>query len=257
MDFSIIIINYKTKELTADCLDSIFSHLTGQFEVLLVDNASNDGSFEFFSKEYGQRVRVFSSKDNLGFSGANNLAAKAAKGDVLLFLNSDTLIDCDILPKLKSALSASGVGIVGPKLLLPDGQEQAFASGSFPSVSGLVFSRLRKAKAVSGPDWISGAALAIRSDLFWRLRGFDEDYFMYFEDIDLCRRAKDIGLDVRTVEDVAVTHLVSRSPSPKRKDFYYRSQDLYFRKHSGILAVVLVRILRTFYLLSAARPGLK
>lgn len=249
MDFSIIIINHRTKDLTAACLDSLLSNLSGSYEVIVVDNASGDGSLESLRGEYADRVTFIPSEENLGFSKANNLAAKQAKGENLLFMNSDTLCKEDILPAMKEALSVSGVGLAGPRLLLADGKEQPASFGGFPTLFSIVFKGFGKDSSKEGPDWISGAALAIKSDLFHRLGGFDESYFMYFEDIDLCLRAKRLGYSTVIVDMVDVVHLVSGSPAPRRKESYYMSQDVYCRKHLGPLASLVVRLARSIYLM--------
>ncbi len=247
MDFSIIIINYKTKELTAACLDSIFFNFLGDFEVIVVDNASNDGSIDFLSSRFGDRLKLIASQKNLGFSGANNLAAKAAKHEALFFLNSDTLIKGDELSVLADALSQKNVGIVGPKLILENGDDQPFSFGSFPNFFDLFF---RSAKPPKGEiDWVSGAALAIRTELFWKIGGFDEDYFMYFEDMDLCRRVKSNGMKVVRESSISVVHLVNGSPSNARKDNYYKSQNIFFRKHYGLPSLLVLKIFRWVYLM--------
>lgn len=259
MIFSLIIVNYNTAKITSDCLNSVLAHFDpAKAEIIVVDNASTDGSLEKFRQEFGSRVELVSNPANVGFAAANNLGARQAKGDILFFLNSDTLIRQDVFGALERFLAAdSRVAVAAPILLTGDGQPQPFASGRFPGLFNLIFAKLFDrsggAGSIKGPakiDWVSGAALAVRKDIFQKIGGFDEGFFMYFEDVDLCRRVKDLGFSVAICSGAAVTHLGGKSlggEAAERKRYYYESQDRFYSKHHGWFISALLRMARFFY----------
>jgi len=251
MDFSIIIINYKTKELLDDCLASIFKHLRGNFEVIVIDNASSDGSVEFILKKYGDRIRIIANDKNIGFGPANNIGAKNSIGEYLLFLNSDTTVFQDILKQIINLFDTNGnIGAISPRLLLLDGNIQPFAYGRFPDIFNLLSSRFVKniesERGIFEADWIAGTAMFVRRDLFFNIGGFDENFFMYYEDIDLCKRIKEAGYSIYVHPGVSVVHHVGGSGNDyaKIKKKYYISQSYYFRKHYGRVYSYLIRIIR-------------
>ena len=175
MHYSIIIINYKTQELSANCIASLLALKNQEdFEIILVDNASGDNSLEFLEKEFEGKIKIIPSLVNLGFGGGNNLGAKEAKGEFLLFLNSDTLVKEDIF---KSALDIfrqdEKIGLISPLLMTEEGLEQKDAYGPWPNLKNLIFKRTN-----NYPDWLSGCALFIRKSLFEELKGFDENFFL-------------------------------------------------------------------------------
>jgi hypothetical protein len=247
--FSFIVINFKTKEITAVCLDSIIKNCPrGEFEIILVDNYSSDGSLEYLRDKFGASVNLIAAGGNLGFGKANNLGAKAAKGDYLFFLNSDTILKENILSAMaESFASDASVGFVGSKLMLPDGRQQRRAYGRFPDCFNFIQAKFEP--SVDKIQWVSGAALAIRKDVFEKIGGFDENFFMYFEDVDLCFMAAELGFKT-VLSPASITHLGGQSPllDKSRKIFYYQSQDYFFRKHYGLTGLCFMRFLRFFYL---------
>jgi GT2 family glycosyltransferase len=251
MDFSVIIVNYNTKDLTTACLDSIFQNLCGDFEVIVVDNNSTDGSADFLKEKFDSKIKIIPNSINLGFGKANNLAAAKAQGKFLFFLNSDTLIKEDVLNAFLICLTNPAVGILAPDLILTDGQKQKYASGEFPRFFNLLAGKIGIRK-VKGLDWVSGAALVVRKEVFDQVGGFDEKYFMYFEDIDFCWSVKLAGYKIELVPTAKVIHLGGKSLSlnKERKKNYYQSQDYFYYKHYGNLARLCLKIMRSFYRLS-------
>jgi GT2 family glycosyltransferase len=253
--FSIIIINYKTKELTKNCINSVFFNFSkNNFEIILADNASKDGSVEMLKNDFGEKIKLIANSENKGFGPANNQGAKLAKGEYLFLLNSDTIIKNNILLELeKFLIKNKDVGIVAPKLFLKDGSEQPFAFGDYPRLLSLIFEKFKKPpKYLNGPfevEWVSGAALIIRRELFKQLGGFDEKFFMYFEDIDLCKRVKEMNYKIFVNPKISLTHLCGKSPARfvKRKSYYYESQDYFYKKHYGSLIMYLMKIIRWPY----------
>ncbi len=255
MIFSAIIVNYNTKELVENCLNSIFTHCDdGSFEIIVIDNASQDGSVEMFKNNFKDKVKLIANSRNAGFGSANNQGAKIARGEYLFFLNSDTIIKNNILVELeKSFLRDENIGAVAPKLFLEDGGEQPYAFGNFPSLASAVFEKFKSsAKYRSNPfevDWASGAALAVKKNVFEKLGGFDKKFFMYFEDIDLCKRIKEAGYKILVNPRASLTHLCGKSLSRfiKRKRYYYESQDYFYKKHYGSFKMYLMKIIRWPY----------
>jgi GT2 family glycosyltransferase len=244
--FSLIIINYRTKEITAACLDSVFKNCRGDFEIIVVDNNSGDGSVSFLQEKFGAKIKIIANEENAGFGRANNQAAKIAQGDYLFFLNSDTLVEEDIFPLLKVCFANPGAGIAAPRLILPGGSPQEYAGGRLPDFFSALTRRREKNPKL---EWVSGAALAVRKDVFEKVGGFDENYFMYFEDIDLCWRIKLAGYEAVLADSAKVIHFGGKSltENRERKKFYYKSQDYFFRKYFGYWPAIILRLARSVY----------
>lgn len=264
MLFSVIIINYKTQKLTGDCLDGLFAlgkkngFWPNDLEVIVIDNNSADGSAEGLQAKYGGKIKLIANQKNLGFAGANNQGAAIAQGDFLFFLNSDTIISTDILSDcLELFRQDESLGIISPRLLLPDGSYQQAAFGNFPKLKKLIFKRQQKKlepkpdSSYLAVDWVSGCALMIKREAFAALKGWDENFFLYFEDVDLCRRAWQQQYRVAVCLSTSLVHLGGQSlaPSLAKRQVYYHSQDYYFRKHHGRTQVALLKILRLPYII--------
>jgi hypothetical protein len=251
MKISLVLVSYNTKKLLNECLRSIF--LDGKnCQVIVVDNASSDGSIKMIKEKYPQ-VRLLVNYKNLGFGKANNLGAKEAQGEIIFFLNSDTLVPKGTLSKLGKFFDDHlRAGIVGPKIVLKDGETQPYSFGDDPTIFNLVKDKLfdhRSPIRTKRVDWITGAALAIRRDLFEEINGFDENIFMYFEDNDLCLRARKIGQGVYLDTEIEIIHLGGMSAADNRtkKDIYFQSQDYFFKKHYGLSGIILLKLIRLPY----------
>jgi GT2 family glycosyltransferase len=259
MIFSLIIVNYNTKELLKNCLKSVFRHYSvNEVEIIVVDNNSGDGSVEMVKNNFGQRIKLIVNKKNIGFGPANNQGTEAAGGEFLFFLNSDTIIKEDIFTPFKKIFSTQPrLGIVAPRLLLPNGQPQPYAFGQFPSLSKLLWGKVGFSqqtdwladKDLYFVDWVSGAAMMVRRNIFNQIGGFDENFFMYFEDIDLCWRIKQRGWQVTVCPKVSLIHFVGQSAGgfKQRKKYYYQSQDYFFKKHYKQTAMYILKTLRWPY----------
>lgn len=207
MRLSIIILNYNTKELTLNCINSILDQYKkeledNKFEIVLVDNNSDDKSIESFNKLKIPALKVIESNENLGFSKGCNLGAKNALGDYLLFLNSDTEIKDQGFLKMVNFLNENKkAAILGGKLKNPDGTSQ-LSCGKFYTLFNLLLMLLgfekkgllrESPRTIKKVDWVSGASLMIRKSIFDKLNGFDKDMFMYIEDMELSFKAKKKG----------------------------------------------------------------
>lgn len=260
---SVIIINYKTPELTINCVNSLLSlSASPNKEIIVVDNAPGDGGAEKIEQEVGDKIKLIKSETNLGFAGGNNKGTASARGDILFFLNSDTIVGEDIFTEcLQTFQKQERVGVVSPRLKMEDGDYQPFAFGLFPTFGRLVTGATKKeltipeGKDILEVDWVSGCALMIKKDLFQKIKGWDEQYFLYYEDIDLCKKAKEQGYKVVVNLNTELLHLGGKSldKSRERKKYYYRSQDHYFQKHHIFLTYLAVKAARSILVL-AVKP---
>ena len=233
MDLSIIVVNYNSREKTLNCLKSIFeSDLAGiDFEVILVDNNSKENIETEVNDLYPQ-VKIIKSEKNLGMGGGNNLGIKEAAGKYVLILNPDTMPKPDAIRKMYNYLEANEkVGIAGPKLLYPDGQLQysCFRGWKFltPLFRRTFLGRIAKKhldnflmrdfdhNSAREVDWLMGSCLMIRESILDKIGFFDERFFMYFEDTDLCRRVRQAGQQVIYFPEAIVIHDHVRASAKK------------------------------------------
>ncbi len=224
---SILIISYNTREMTVACVRSVFEQAEADgFEVIVLDNASTDGSAEALAREFGDRIRLIALTDNLGFAGGNNEAAKHARGEYLLLLNPDTLVlDHAIDHLLDFARASSEAGIWGGRTVFADGSlnpascwRRATAWSMACQASGLA--RVFRRSAIFNPeayggwdrdsertvDIVSGCFFLIRRELWETLGGFDLTYFMYGEEADLCLRARKHGIKPMVTPEATIVH---------------------------------------------------
>lgn len=234
MDLSIIIVSFNTKDVTRACLDSILKNTKGiKYEIIVVDNASSDGSALAVRKLQAKGVKVIENRKNLGFAAANNQGIKIAKGNYLLFLNSDTLLKDNLLVEMIAWMDANPkVGLASSALKNKDGSLQG-TGGYFPSLlrvfswmtiedipfvdkiikpfhplhSKSVFKNEQFYKTKHELDWLTGAFLLVREKVVQDIGGWDEKYFMYVEDTDFCFRAKRAGWGVFYNPQWSITHL--------------------------------------------------
>lgn len=273
MDVSIIIVNYNTKELTQNCIDSIFKNTTGvSFEVILVDNASTDGSIELFEQE--QRIQFIKSDENLGFGKANNLGYQYAKGKYIFLLNSDTLLLNNAIKLFYDKMESidGSVGCLGCLLKNADHQ-YTHSYADFPKVSNLIYSlvppffRLLGSEkwVVDNPklranhqsffqvEYITGADLFIRRNVIEECGLFDPDFFMYYEDPEMQYRYLRKGYKSYIYDAPKIIHLEGGSMKPDRRKslISFDSQLLYLRKTQPQLEVFVLRVLLFFKLICA------
>ena len=223
-----------------DCLDALLAQDYPDFEVIVVDNASSDGSADFVAEKYPQ-VRLVCNERNLGFAGGCNVGLRAAAGDVLVLLNQDTVVQPGWLNALASVLDDPGVGVAGCKILEADGVTLSHCGGSLELVSAQTqhygadeLDEGQYDKAVD-VDYVTGAAFAVRRDVLDRIGLMDERFFPgYYEDTDFCLRARKASFRIRYVPDAVVIHHVSASTRQhwvRRRFYYYRNRLLFLFKH--------------------------
>lgn len=246
MDVSIIIVNYNTKLLLADCLATVFEKTKDvAYEVIVVDNASTDGSEEYIKERYPS-VKWINSGENLGFGRANNLGAKYATGKYLFLLNSDTLLlnnAIHIFFDYAESHQHERIGILGSWLLDKD-EKNNNSFGFFPCTTNEInyllgkyqlpsFNDITEEKEV---DYITGADLFIERRLFEGLDGFDKNIFMYYEETDLQYRLALRGLSRKIIPGPRIIHLEggsfeNKGLSLKRFLMAQTSYNYYLRKN--------------------------
>lgn len=269
MDVSIIIVNYNTKDLISNCLKSIFEQTVEvKFEIIVVDNASIDGSQQLLKNNF-PNILLIESPENLGFGKANNLGAKHAKGKYLFLLNSDTeLIENSIkfLIEYFEQEKEIKLGAVGCKLVNKNLDPQA-SFGNFPSIYQELFEYgLRKIfnsyynkklsigilgeeNCIRAVDYLSGADILIQKKIFDSINGFDEDFFLYYEETEMCFRLKKRGYEIIWNPLTKIIHI--EGASSKNNNFnnylklrqYYKSKFLYYKKCHGIYYAKFVKFI--------------
>jgi GT2 family glycosyltransferase len=208
---SVIIVNFNGKKFLQDCLSSLLIQTYSPFEVILVDNASHDGSIEFV-QEHFPHVKIFIEKENLGFAGGSNAGIREAQGEFILTLNNDTIVPPDFIGELiKPMMQDPSVGMCGSKMVFPDGRINSTAICI--SRSGAAWDRgggepdhgqYDIAAEVFGP--CAGAAL-YRRTMLDEIGLFDEDFFLFMEDVDLAFRARLSGWKCMYVPTARVVHV--------------------------------------------------
>lgn len=270
MDVSIVIVSYNTCNLTLQCLHSIYKETNGLgFEIIVVDNASSDDSVSCIRERY-PAVVVIESKTNLGFGKANNLGAKIARGKYLFLLNSDTVLMDNAIFSLYKYMESlpedSKIACCGTSLL-DHNKKIANSGGCFPSLfqefSDLGFrylypsfyrNKLAVNRTFSGiteveVDYVIGADMFINKSVFDQLNGFDERFFMYYEETDFFFRFKEMRYRALIIPTLHIIHLEGASFKGKsqfkasRVEMFFKSKVLYYTKHKGHISTNIMKLL--------------
>jgi GT2 family glycosyltransferase len=242
---SLIIVAYNARAYLEKCLTSVLETSGENCEVILVDNASSDGSAELAAQKF-PHIRIIRNGDNRGFGQGNNIGAQAATGDYLVFLNPDTIVGPRWLEALITALEAEPrAGLATSKILLMNDPEQINTCGNTIHLTGLALCRgLRHSKdAFSRRESVaavSGAAFAIRRELFEQLGGFNEDFFLYMEDTDLSWRARLAGWDCLYVPESVVLHDYTLRITPHKVFYQERNRYLMLLKSLRWLTLLIL-----------------
>lgn len=282
IDFSVIVVSWNTRELLRQCLQSIVNEPGVQIvaaeaaqwspdpscqvtaEIVVVDNASDDGSAQMVQSGFPQ-ARLIANRRNAGFAAANNQAIAQARGRVLFLLNPDAYLVPGALLGLAHFLrQLPEAAVAGPNVLNPDGSWQAAAfrfatlwdllcEALFLSVlwpRSPLFARKElggfQRDAVREVDWVQGCALAVRREVWDAVGPFDEGYWMYVEELDWCRRAKGMGYRIFFTPDAQVVHYGKRSVARARASVLplgFRSHFRYYRKFDGRAKELAVRLI--------------
>lgn len=263
---SVIIVSYNTKKLTRNAIESFYDYVKTPFEMIVVDNASSDGSLEMLTKlqKKYRNLNIIKSDNNLGFGKANNLGAETAKGRYLLFVNSDTVTNTDYPKKMMEYFKKNkGIGILGGRLLNTDKSIQSnggdlpnliriigwqFNFDSFSwwrSLFGSLHASLQEMSKTKNVGWVTGAMFMISRKNYSSISGFDENIFMYAEDLDLCWRVKTkLNKKVIYYPYAYITHLGGGSSSSANSLIKEAEMLPYvIEKHQGVLNAALTKFI--------------
>jgi N-acetylglucosaminyl-diphospho-decaprenol L-rhamnosyltransferase len=273
MMFSVLIVNYASWPLTLRCIESLYGTDYEDFEAIVVDNDVVQ------PPELPSSVRLIRNNQNVGFARANNRAIAVSTGDLVVLINPDTVVEKDFFENLEEFFEKDPrVGIAGPKILDSEGKLQLSARREISALSGFLgrtslltrlfpksslvksqFPAVTEGSHPSPVDWVSGACMVIRRDTLRGIGPLDERFFMYFEDADLCRRARAAGWLVYYLPRIEIIHQTGASSRSKLKAVWllHKSAFLYHRKHGahGPLNVLSAAVLAGLVLRALAKVG--
>lgn len=237
---SIIIVNYNNYQLTNKCIESVLNTVKNiEYEIIVVDNNSPNDSYEKMCEKFGmiENINIIKSPDNAGFGAGNNLGAEKAKGEYILFLNPDIVVIDNAIEKMLNKIKSSNeIGLLSGKLLNSDKSIQYSCRRILP-LNEFLLCRTPFSKFVSQEkkeqynhkylmkdfdhdkssevEWVMGACMIISKDLFFKVGKFSKEYFMYFEDVDLCYKVKKAGKKVFYLADAEMIHLHNQESTKK------------------------------------------
>ncbi len=263
VELSIVILNYNTRDLLNDCLGSLFESykseiLSNRYEVIVIDNGSNDESAEMVKKDF-PGVKLIANRQNYGFAKGNNIGMKETKGKYILLLNSDTFVEKNTLPVIVKFMEENpAAGVATCRVELSNGALDPACHRGFPTPWAAItyflgleklfpksklfaqyhqtYKDLKTAHEIDSP---TGAFYLVRCEVIRKVGLLDEDYFMYAEDLDWSYRIKKAGWKILYVPDVKITHFkkqsgrqnISREERKKATDYFYQTMKLFYRKH--------------------------
>ena len=249
MKFSAVIVNYASWPLTLRCVGSLYATGYKEFEVVVVDNDRPE------PPEMAHPARVIRNEENLGFARACNQGISASSGELVVLVNPDALVEKNFFRRVEAFFAQNtAVGVAGPRVLDADGQVQLSARKELSMISGLLgrtslltrlfpastlvkkqFPAVTQLSSPTAVDWVSGACMVVRRRALEEVGLFDERFFMYFEDADLCRRAREAGWSIYYLPEVEVTHQAGGSTRSRPRAIWdlHKSAFLYHRKHGA------------------------
>ncbi len=272
IDLSVIIISFNTKEIIEDCIVSVLRNIKDiKYEIIVVDNNSTDGSVNYLKKlSYKKNVICRFLKENIGFGGANNIGMKLSRGNYILLLNSDCVVQNNVILKIKSWMDQNQkYGLVSPNLYNKDGTVQG-TGGYFPSLLSVfswmtiqdipfvdllikpfhplkgqsAFKNLKFYQQSRDLDWVTGAFFMLRRKAYEDVGYFDTDYFMYTEEVDYSYRLKEKGWLVKYLPYKGILHFGGASgvggDSIVRE---FEGVKLFYRKHYQMWKYPVLRLL--------------
>jgi GT2 family glycosyltransferase len=252
MKLSIIIVNYNTKELTSRCIESIYSTFYGDFEIIVVDNNSVDNSARFLKGKF-PRISIIENRENEGFGRANNKGVKVAQGEYVLLLNSDMIVQEQTIEEcLKHIEKYPEIGALGCKLLNEDGSTQKsvyYYTGEYLGIlkDNILLDKIKlfKPKEIKA---IMGAFMLFRKEDFYKAGGFDPDFFLYSEELELCNRLLKLGKTMCYYTDACAIHKHQGSSTDSKSTLRQRflSHALMIYKIKGIAGYYLYLIVQVF-----------
>lgn len=252
-ELSVIIVNYNGLKYLKECFESLIQNLEGIiFEIIVYDNNSQDQSCIYIKNNFPQ-IQLIESKINYGFGKGNNEAVKKAQGDYLLLINNDTIVLDNLKPIIDFIKSEKNVGVIGINMLSAN-KEYIPTAGNFPNYRnmfrfqklldlGIEFKTGKFSKEHYQVDWLGGSFLLLPKETFIKIRGFDQDYFMYVEDVDFCKKIAYVGLQRVFMPNFNYIHFVGFNN--EKNPMLVNGYKIYIKKHfSGIKKEVIMLILQ-------------
>lgn len=262
MDVSIIIVNYNTKQMTLNCINSVFERTTGlEFEVILIDNGSTDGSRELFIKD--PRIQYVYSYENMGFGRANNVGMMISKGQYIFLLNSDTILVNNAISIFYQYAISHEQAFFGCWLVNSNGSH-IHSGGRIPTIGSILFDMCKsyipgryegdRALSYSSNDclevgYVTGADLFFNRSVYERTVGFDHMFFMYYEESDWQRRAKKQGIKSYIIQGPKIIHFAGGSQMEKNNRIslgkiqrIIHSRNYYIKKEYSYFVYLIYRI---------------
>lgn len=268
-DVSIVIVTYNNENIIGRCLKSLTeASLKRVFEIIVVDNDSNDATVKTIREAF-PTVLLLKNRENVGFAQAVNQGIQKTTSQNIILLNSDVLVnEAAMTTLLENCRTAGDNSLFSPRIINQDGTFQETSCGLFPNFSVLATEFLvpyglarrfrlqtmfgnRKADGTVRYEWLSGACLAFGKKAYRRIGPFDESYFMYFEDVDFCYRAKKCGISTKLLQDIQVLHIGGESFSyltgkSDRNSYIRTSLFTYIRGHTSKKSAFVLRLLYAF-----------
>ena len=251
---SLIFVNYRSLWALTRALESlaIQEGEVPTYEVIVVNNDEREArALTTLAKQFS--FRLLQAPKNEGFGAGVNRGVEQAEGIIIGILNPDTCFREPLLRKIQSLLTESPQAVYAPTLVRPSGEQEADSFGLAPTLSRIFSHHLGlNKKEIESPEWMSGAALFLTKERFLLLRGFDPEYFLYFEDVDFCLRAKSAGSVLVRLPETLI-HVGGQSFPSRRaqKSYYYRAQRRYFETYRPQLETQCLRWLQRLVI-----PGL-
>jgi len=263
IDLSYIIVSYKDKEFLERAIKSIESNTEGlNYEILVVDNDNSEELKDYLSIAF-KDVKYIAAERNYGYAKALNEGSKFAKGDIMCLMNADVeFLDNKIRELCLKMKANNNIGIIAPKLINSDGSLQ-ISWGAFPNILNEAFTKLRdffykhkvirkimenKSNKEFYPKWATAACLFIKKDVWKILEGFDEGFFLYYEDCDFCIRAQKKGIKILYYPYLRLIHYLGKSKEKNNREAFFqakRSQIYYYKKHNSFIQLYLLKIYLT------------
>lgn len=253
VELSVIMVNYNGAKYLKGCLDSLHQKLSGMnYEIIILDNNSADDSCEYIKANFPE-IKLIESKINYGFGKGNNEAVKHAQGNYLLLINNDTIVLDHLLPVLEFLKADSTIGVIGINMLNAN-KDYLPAAGNFPNLKNMF--QLKKllqidtefesgnfSKNTYEVDWLGGSFLLISKNTYNKIKGFDEDYFMYVEDVDFSKKIANLGLKRVFLPRYSYVHFVGFTKA--KNPMLIKGYEIYLSKHfKGFDKVLVVTALK-------------
>ncbi|HPN54681.1 MAG TPA: glycosyltransferase family 2 protein [Candidatus Moranbacteria bacterium] len=253
---SFIVVNYQSRDFLERCLASIYKQsFACSYEIIIVnnDNYPLDG---FLDKPF---IKIINNNKNVGFGRACNLGARSSQNEFLFFLNPDAeILSAKIDTMLNFLKKNEKAGLLAPKMLSAHDTIEPWSAGREITPLSIILNNVFKKNGQLSMDpntlfefdWVSGGCFIISKKFFLTCGGFDEKFFLYFEDVDLCKKIRSLGKKVFIFPQFNILHLGGKSflNTQEQKGYYYQSQDYYLKKHFGNFWSFVIRFLRKIFI---------